>query len=214
MDIEELVVQLETQYGCSTDRPFSDPMDELISCILSQHTSDANSFPAFDRLKAKFSDWNAMAVAPTEEVIEPILAAGLANQKARFIQACLQRIFELRGEYDVGFLAEMGVVEARAWLEALPGVGPKTAAIVLCFSFGMPIVPVDTHVFRVSKRLGLIGPKTDANKAHDELLGVVPGELAFRFHMALIHHGRAVCKAPHPKCSECALRKSCPKAGL
>jgi len=184
-------------------------MDELVSCILSQHTSDANSYPAFERLKMALPTWEEVVAAGPETVAEIIRSAGLANQKAKSIIRCLDAIKEKTGKYDIDFLATMSIREGRGWLTELPGVGPKTASIVQCFAFGMPVVPVDTHVYRVSWRLGLIPEGVGENKAHDLLLQSVPGELAYRFHMALIQHGRQVCKAPTPLCEKCMVTDLC-----
>lgn len=181
-----------------------------MSCILSQHTSDANSFPAFTRLRATFETWQDVVDAGPERVAETIRKAGLANQKAKSILACLKQVRELHGEYTLEPLRNLPTSEARAWLQALPGVGPKTAAIVLCFSFGRESIPVDTHVFRVSQRLGLLTERANEVRAHDELLALVPGDLAYRFHVALIQHGRHVCRAPVPDCARCPLMASCP----
>jgi endonuclease-3 len=208
--IPELVEALEGLYGRPTWSMRFEPVEELVSCILSQHTSDATSFPAFARLRRTFPVWQDVVDAGPERVAETVRKAGLANQKAKAIVACLRRIRELNGDYTLEPLRAMPTAEARAWLEALPGVGPKTAAIVLCFGFGRESIPVDTHVFRVSRRLGLLSPKADANKAHDELLSLVPPEWAFRFHVALIQHGRQVCRAPLPDCAHCPLSGRCP----
>jgi len=185
-------------------------MDELVSCILSQHTSDANSLPAFYRLKEAYPTYEAMAAAPAEAIAAVIHRAGLANQKAKSIRKALLGIQKRTGGYSIDHLAGMPVFEARAWLEELPGVGPKTASIVLCFSFGMEAIPVDTHVHRVALRLGFLPPKMNAETAHNALLALVPKGLAYRFHMALIQHGRAVCRAPKPRCAECFLVGECP----
>jgi len=186
-----------------------DPMDELISCILSQHTSDKNSFPAFDRLKAAFPTWESVVAAGPEGIHESIRQAGLANQKSKSICACLAAIHDRVGAYNIDLLRTSGLLEARTWLEGLPGVGPKTASIVLCFSFGMGAIPVDTHVFRVGWRLGFYPKSLGEAKAHDALLTLVPGNLAFRFHVALIQHGRELCKAPKPRCAPCPLQGVC-----
>lgn len=207
--IAELLEALEEVYGRPRFISRFDPMEELVSCILSQHTSDANSFPAFTRLRETFADWQAVVDAGPEGVAPVIRRAGLANQKAKSIVACLRQIKERNGDYTLENLRDLPMREGRAWLESLPGVGPKTASIVLCFSFGLGAIPVDTHVYRVSWRLGLISDKIDEKKAHDALLEIVPPDLAFRFHVALIQHGRQTCKAPFPDCERCTVRKHC-----
>ncbi len=210
MDIHGLIQQLESLYGEPNLRKRMDPMDELISCILSQHTSDANSFPAFIRLKQAFPSWKEIVDAGESKVEAIIRSAGLARQKAKSIIGCLQSIHQKRGDYMIDFLADLSVLEARKWLMDLPGVGPKTASLVLCLSFGMDLIPVDTHVFRVARRLGLLPESSTPNQAHDLLLQQVPEGLAFRFHVALIQHGRKICKAPKPHCWLCPLKDVCP----
>lgn len=205
----EIVSRLEVRYGAKEWAPRYDPMEELVSCILSQHTTDATSFPTFDRLRELHPTWQEIVDLGQERLVEHIKRAGLANQKAKSILACLQEIRNRNGDYTLEPLRTMPPLQARDWLLSLPGVGPKTASIVLCFALGMPIVPVDTHVYRVSWRLGLIPEDVGEGKAHDLLLKVVPGEMAFRFHVALIEHGRAVCKAPLPKCEDCVVMDLC-----
>lgn len=184
-------------------------MDELISCILSQHTTDATSFPTFRALRKQLPEWDEIVALPPERLADIIRPAGLANQKARSIIAVLKEIHARHGDYTLDPLRGMKLEEARAWLLSLPGVGPKTAAIVLCFAFGMPAIPVDTHVFRVSWRLGLIEKAIGEAKAHGKLEQIVPPDLAFRFHTALIQHGRQICRAPKPNCSVCPLTRRC-----
>jgi endonuclease-3 len=184
-------------------------MDELISCILSQHTSDATSFPTFHALRRKVPQWADVVALGPEKLADLIRPAGLANQKARSIIAVLREIESRNGDYDIENLRDMDLEDARSWLLSLPGVGPKTAAIVLCFAFGRPAIPVDTHVFRVSWRLGLIEKSIGEAKAHRVLEGMVPEDLAYRFHTALIQHGRQICKAPKPNCSACPLKRRC-----
>jgi endonuclease-3 len=187
-----------------------EPMDELVSCILTQHTTDAVAFPTFDEMKKEFSSWQEVVDAGPERLARAIRRVGLANQKARNIIACLNEIHARQGAYDIEHLRAMPMLEGRRWLTSLPGVGPKTASIVLSFSFGKDAIPVDTHVFRVSRRLGLIPEKSSETKAHDLLLESVPPELAYRFHVALIRHGRTLCKAQRPHCGECPLASRCP----
>jgi endonuclease-3 len=157
-----------------------------------------------------FGTIEAIAKAPVEEIEGAIRMGGLAKVKAPRIKGILQQIADEIGSYDLSFLAEMPLNEAKAWLKKLSGVGPKTAAIILCFSLGMPAMPVDTHIYRVSTRLGLIGPKVTADKAHDILEPMVPSEDVFAFHVYLIRHGRQVCKAQRPRCDKCVLSWGCP----
>ncbi len=207
--VEEIVVKLEKVYGRPRLISRFDAMEELVSCILSQHTSDASSFPAFTLLRETFPRWQNVVDAGPERVASVIRNAGLANQKARNIIDCLVEIGRRNGGYTLEPLRAMPMLEARKWLMSLPGVGPKTASIVLCFSFGKPAIPVDTHVYRVSWRLGLIPETLGETRAHDQLLSLVPPDLAFRFHVALIQHGRKVCRAPQPGCGECVVKGQC-----
>lgn len=210
LDARAVVDRLENVYGRPRFVRRFDPMEELVSCILSQHTADANSFPTFTRLREEYADWQSVVDAGPERLAATIRQAGLANQKAKSIIGALTQIKDAFGSYTLDPLSKSSMAEGREFLESLPGVGPKTAAIVLCFGFGLPAIPVDTHVHRVSSRLGLIPPKTDANKAHDVLLQVVPEELAFRFHVSLIQHGRLTCSAQRPACDRCVLCQECP----
>lgn len=186
-----------------------DGMDELISCILSQSTTDANRDRGFDALKRQYETWEQVHHAPTDELIETIRPAGLANSKAPYIQGSLESIFEERGAYNIDFIETMPVDEAKVWLQNLPGVGPKTAAIVLCFAYNRPAFPVDTHVHRLGKRIGLLPEKISANKAHEHMEAVVPSEEYYAFHLQLIYHGRAICKARNPQCAVCPLQAYC-----
>ncbi len=184
-------------------------LDELVSTILSQNTNDTNRDRAFKRLRQRFPDWDQVRDAPVEEVIEAIRPAGLANQKGPRIKQALQRITEERGELSLDFLADLPLEEARTWLTSVNGVGPKTAAIILLFSLGRPAFPVDTHVHRVSRRLGLIGERTSAEKAHKLLEAQVPPQWYYAFHVNIIRHGRQICQARKPKCQACVLSDLC-----
>jgi endonuclease-3 len=208
-EIRTLMTELEAVYGVARRLARFDPMDELVSCILSQHTSDKSSFPAFTHLRANFPEWSQVAELDLETLARAIAAAGLANQKAKAIKGCLRAIHERAGAYSLELLRTMPTLEARRWLLDLPGVGPKTASIVLCFSFGRETIPVDTHVYRVACRLGILPDNVNEAKSHDILLRIVPGDLAFRFHAALIQHGRNVCQAPIPRCLECPVSTRC-----
>ncbi|MGI8923375.1 MAG: endonuclease III domain-containing protein [Fimbriimonadales bacterium] len=207
--IRKAVEDIESIYGCARWVSRFDPLEELVSCILSQHTTDATSFPTFAALRKAYPSWKAVAALPAERLAKVIARAGLPNQKARSIIGSLSEIYLRNGAYTLEPLRELSTEEARKWLLSLPGVGPKTGAIVLCFSFGRPAIPVDTHVFRVSWRLGLISKELGANKAHAVIEKMVPEDLAFRFHTALIQHGRQICKAPTPQCHRCPLTDRC-----
>ena len=201
--------RLLAKYGEPTWRPHMDAVSELVSTILSQNTNDVNRDVAFDRLRSRLPTWEQVRDADLESVIEAIRTAGLANQKGPRIQDALRRITQERGELDLDFLADWPVEDAKDWLCAINGVGPKTAAIVLLFSLGRPAFPVDTHVHRVTKRLGLIGPRVSREKAHVSLEELVPETAYYSFHLNLIHHGRQTCSSRSPKCSECPLRDLC-----
>ncbi len=194
------------------DRPRKvplDPISQLVSTIISQNTNDTLRDQAYDSLRARFSTWEQVRDAPDAEVIEAIKIAGLSQQKGPRIQAALRRISEEQGELNLGFLRDLEVEEAKVWLTAINGIGPKTAAIVLLFALGMPAFPVDTHVHRVTKRLGLIPRNASREKAHDLLESMMPPETYYAFHLNLIHHGREVCQARQPRCELCVLRDLC-----
>jgi len=197
-------------YG-EPERSPMDAVSELVCTILSQNTNDTNRDRAYTALRAKFPTWEQVRDAPTRQVIAAIRPAGLANQKGPRIQKVLRHIGELDpGQpLNIDFLADLPVSEAKQWLMSLDGVGPKTAAIVLLFSLNRPAFPVDTHVHRVTTRLGLIPAGTTAEKAHDLLEALVPTEWYYAFHLNIIAHGRAVCKAQRPKCEICPLQKHC-----
>lgn len=196
-------------YGAPRWRPHLEPVAELVSTILSQNTNDTNRDVAYDRLRSRFDTWEEVRDAKTDEVIEAIRPAGLANQKGPRIQEALRHITDERGDLDLEFLADWPVEEAKAWLTAMKGVGPKTAAIVLLFSLQRPAFPVDTHVHRVSRRLGLIGPKASREKAHDTLEDLVPQDDYYSFHLNVIRHGREVCVSSKPRCQKCTLTDLC-----
>jgi endonuclease-3 len=196
-------------YGEPNWRPHLDPVSELVSTILSQNTNDVNRDVAYERLRARFPTWEQVRDADPEEVIEAIRPAGLANQKGPRIQDALRFITDTRGALELDFLADWPLEEAKAWLSSIKGVGPKTAAIVLLFSLGRPAFPVDTHVHRVTKRLGLIGQKVSREKAHDELEKLVPAKDYYAFHLNVIRHGRQVCTSRKPHCDVCPLQDLC-----
>lgn len=184
-------------------------IDELVSTILSQNTNDVNRDRAFDALRAKFPTWESVRDAKEKDVIEAIKPAGLANQKGPRIQQVLKEITKERGSLDLGFLKGMSVEDARNWLTKFNGVGPKTAAIVLCFSLNMPAFPVDTHVYRVSGRLGLRPEKMTVEQAHPHLESVFPPETYYAAHLNIIRLGREVCNARKPLCPKCPIKHLC-----
>ncbi len=184
-------------------------VDELVSTILSQNTNDINRDRAFDNLREIFPTWEEVRDADEAAVIEAVRVAGLANQKGPRIQQVLREITAERGSLDLDFLSAMSTDEARAWLTKFNGVGPKTAAIVLCFSLNMPAFPVDTHIYRVTGRIGLRPEKISVEKAHPYLEDVFPPETYYAAHLNIIRLGREVCNARKPKCPECPVRKFC-----
>jgi endonuclease-3 len=194
-------------------RPHQDPIAELALTLLSQNTSDTNSGRAYQNLLRAFQTWDDIVAAPTDAVEDAIRIGGLAKTKAPRLQALLAELRERLGpDWDPAILRTMPMPEAKQWLISLPGVGPKTAACVMLFSLGRPALPVDTHVERVSKRLGLVHTKVNAVKSHDVLEAQMDPELYYDYHVAVIRHGRRVCKAPLPICDRCTLADDCPSA--
>ena len=209
--ISDAIRLLTEEHGPFANEPRLDPAHELTFTILSQHTSDRNSERAFRSLMERFGTLESVAAADVDDIEAAIAGGGLAKVKAPRIKTVLNRILELNdGSLDLTFLAEMPMDEARAWLRQLPGIGPKSAGIILSFSLGMPAMAVDTHIFRVSQRLGFIGPKVNAEKAHEVLEAAMPPEDVYPFHAALITHGRQVCKAQRPLCGACVVSYGCP----
>ncbi len=197
-------------YGPAAPRPLQDPLSELVQTILSQNTADINSDRAYASLVLRFGgDWSAVQGAPVGDVVDAIRIGGLAEIKAARIQTILSSIVERLGELDLSFLRAMPLEEGREFLRSLNGVGPKTAACVLLFACGKPAMPVDTHVHRVSQRLGIVPPKANAEHAHAILEGLIPPELVYSFHMMLITHGRQICKAQRPRCPDCPVAHLC-----
>lgn len=213
-----------------------DPTSELVLTILSQNSADTNAERAFDALREHWPservpgtgarvtrpgwgglgvgaapppEWAAVERAPIEELIDVIRPGGLAPQKAPRIQASLQRVREERGDYSLEFLDEMPAADALAWLTAIPGIGRKTASVVLLFSFGMPLMPVDRHVERVSKRIGLIPARADVLVAHEMFLALLEPDEIYEAHVNLISHGRLTCVARRPACHRCAIAPRC-----
>lgn len=196
-------------YGEPTWRNPLPPVDELVSTILSQNTNDINRDRAFDSLRERFPTWEEVRDAPPEAVIDAIRIAGIANQKGPRIQAALEAITEERGKIELDFLREMPPGEVDAWLVKMKGVGPKTAAIVMQFSLDMPAFPVDTHIHRISGRIGLRPEKAGREKTHQILAELFPPETYYPVHLNLIQLGRQVCKAQRPLCAECNMTDLC-----
>ena len=190
----------------------TDPLDELVLTVLSQHTSDLNAERAFASLRSAYPDWRRVVDARSADVADVIRSGGLANTKAPRIQAILREVAEREGSFTLDRLREMPDVEARAYLTSLPGIGPKTAAVVLSFALGRDAMPVDTHVHRVTRRLGIVPDKASAERADRILHDLVPDGLRTPLHVAFIRLGREICKAPIPRCAQCPLKDLCPTA--
>lgn len=196
-------------YGRPTWSPRRDPIEELVVTILAQHTSDLNAERALVVLRTRFPTWPEVEAAPLPELEAAITSGGLARQKAPRIQAALRAVRAARGEHSLDFLAGLPPLEARDWLTRIPGIGRKTASVVLLFSFGLPLMPVDTHVHRVTRRIGLVPPKATPDEAHERLMADVPPVLVHEAHVNLITHGRRTCHARRPACFRCPLRPRC-----
>ena len=209
---EEVIELLEQEYGSCQWQSNRDPIDVLIGTILSQNTSDANSSSAFASLKASFDSWEAVASAPAERIAEVIKCGGLSQIKAARIKQVLKQIESEKGRITLDFLKSRTMTEAEDYLIRLSGVGHKTASCVLLFSLGKPSLPVDTHVFRVAKRLGLIGSKVSVEKAPGLLQKQIPPSKVYQFHVHMIEHGRRICRARQPHCHRCILRDICPSS--
>ncbi|MFT2010269.1 endonuclease III domain-containing protein [Pontibacter sp. 13R65] len=220
MDAHQLPVQqkteqthelLNTAYKVLTLESRRTPMQELISTMLSHRTTHADEVKAYNTMLEQFGDWQGVIDAPVQELARAIATTRYPDQKAPQIQQTLRIIKEERGEINIDFLNDMPVEEAMAWLTKLPGVGLKTATLLLLFNFKKPVLPVDTHVFRVSQRVGLIGAKVTADKAHKLLLDMLPKDAVelFNFHKHLFWHGQRVCTWYTPKCEQCVLQPLC-----
>jgi endonuclease-3 len=205
--VYDLLVQM---HGIPPWEPDGDALGGLVATILSQHTSDVNSARAYARLVERLPTWEQVRDAPLEVVADAIRPGGLAQQKAVRIQRILREIGEQSGgELSLQGLRDMPLDEALTYLRTFSGVGPKTAACVLLFSLGRPAFPVDTHVWRVAKRLGLIGGSVSADAAHEILMRLIPAEWRHTMHVNVIQHGRRLCHARNPLCSRCLLRPEC-----
>jgi endonuclease-3 len=210
--VRAITRRLERRFGDLVPPRASDPLEELILTVLSQHTSDVNAERAFTSLRAVFPSWEGVVAAPAAAVADAIRSGGLANTKAPRIQAILRDVHDREGSYDLSRLRDLTDTEARAYLTSLPGIGPKTAAVVLSFSLGRDAIPVDTHVLRVARRLGLVPANASAERADRLLHDLVPEGLRTRLHVGLIRLGREICKAPTPRCAVCPLKDLCPTA--
>ena len=196
-------------YGEPTWRNPLPPVDELVSTILSQNTNDVNRDRAFEALRKRFPTWEQVRDAPSPQIVAAIRPAGLANQKGPRIKQVLQEITKERGSLDLSFLAELPLEDARAWLTKFKGVGPKTAAIVLLFSLDRPAFPVDTHIYRVTGRIGLRPERMTVEQAHQHLERLFSPESFYAAHLNVIRLGREICGARKPDCPKCPLNDLC-----
>lgn len=206
--VASCITLLEEQYGIPTPDK-TDPVDLLVMTMLSQNTSDTNSLRAFANLKSAFAGYEEVLVVSDGAVADSIRAGGLADIKARRIKEALARIKQDAGAITLSFLADLKKEAAMQYLLTLPGVGPKTASVVLLFAFGMPFLPVDTHVYRLSQRLGLVSEDVRPEKAQQILERIVPEGKYLSLHLNLIRHGRVICRARGPKHEQCCLKTCC-----
>ncbi|MEA4883864.1 MAG: endonuclease III [Clostridia bacterium] len=202
---------LEAMYGPKPLRPHGDPVGELVHTILTQNTSDVNSDRTYASLRDAFSSWEDVADAPAAVIADLIRVGGLAEIKSARIVEVLRRIREEQGSISLDMLGGIDDKEAFGYLTSLPGVGPKTAACVLLFALGRPVFPVDTHVHRVSNRLGLVHTK-DLAETQAELARAMPADITYQLHMNMVTHGRRTCHARKPACDLCQVRPGCQAA--
>ncbi len=211
--IREIYRRLKKAFGPLDPPRWQDPLDELVFTVLSQNTSDVNSGRAFEAMRARYPSWEAVAEVDAGELATVIRQGGLANIKAPRILAILREIAaRQRGSLDLSWMRTAGTPKVRRYLRSLPGVGPKTAACVLAFALNRPVLPVDTHVFRVARRLGFLGRGTDAAAAHDVMEEMVPARLRVGMHVGMIRLGRQICRAGRPSCEICPVQDLCPTA--
>ena len=215
---EEIHVKAHQMYELLLERydnqplvPRRQPMHELISTMLSHRTTEANEAKAYRQMLALFPTWEAVRDAPVEELAAAIAPSNFASAKAPKIQAVLRQIIAERGAANIDFLADLAVKDGMTWLTNLPGVGPKTASLVLLFCFAKPILPVDTHVHRVSQRVGIFGPKVNPTQAHAILWQLLPhdAQWLYNYHINLLRHGQQICVWAKPRCERCPLTALC-----
>jgi len=206
--IEDVIRRLNEHYGIKKWERWREPVGELIRTILSQNTTDTNSLRAYANLTSRFKNWEEVLHAEDSEIIDEIRLGGLANTKAKKIKKSLAEIKNREGKIDLEFLSSLSISEAETYLTSLYGVGPKTAACVMIFSFNMPIMPVDTHIHRLSNRIGIVSTKT-REETQEQMKGLIPKKDIYSFHINLIEHGRKVCKAAKPLCENCFLTDLC-----
>lgn len=207
--IERIDQRLLEAYGEPQKKLRREVLDELVLTILSQNTTDTNSHRAFQNLTERFRNWEEVRKAPLASLERAIRVGGLSEIKSARIKAILEQVKNGNGSYDLSFLKKWKTEKVFSYLTSFEGVGDKTAACVLLFSLGRPVMPVDTHILRVSKRLGLIEENDNATSAQEKLNRLVPGNMIYRFHLNVIKHGRSICKAQNPRCEVCFLRRNC-----
>jgi endonuclease-3 len=207
--VRRVARRLAGEYGHARFEGPGDPLSGLVATILSQNTTAANTRRAYAALRQRFPDWEQVAQAPVAQIEDAIRSAGLAQQRARRIQEILRQLRSPDGHLSLGFLADLPVEEAREFLLTLPGVGPKTAACVLMFELGREVFPVDTHVYRICRRLGWLEGDPGPERAHAILEPQIPGPLRYCVHVNMVHHGRARCRTQHPRCEDCPIRPDC-----
>ena len=207
--IRKILRFLNKAYGRPKAFRKASPVDVLIRTVLSQNTTDKNSIPAFRTLKRKFKPWDQILKADLKDITHSIKHAGLADIKAHRIKGILTETKRREGSITLSALKKLSIEDSLEYLKSLKGVGPKTAACVLLFSFRKPVMPVDTHIFRLTKRLGLINKTLKIEEAHKVLSSIVPKRLIYEFHLDIIEHGRRTCKAQNPKCGICIIYKLC-----
>lgn len=207
--LQYVTQNLDATYGIPGNDSTADPLEELIGTILSQATSNQNSHRTFANLKAAFKDWEAVRRAQPEKIEAAIRLGGLAQVKSVTIKAILNEIKTRLGKLDLSFLHTAPVEEAHAFLTSLKGVGPKTAACVLLFACKQPVFPIDTHIFRIARRLGLLPAKGSDAQAHREMLALIPAGKHYSLHINMITHGRRVCHPRNPDCAKCCLIEQC-----
>lgn len=197
------------EYGRPTWSGPSDPFEALVRTIIAQHTSSPNKERAWTQLRERFPIWDMLVDVPLIEIVDALYSAGLANQKAKRLQALTRQILDERGDLDLSFLNEMPLEEARAWLSDLPGVGPLTASLVLLFACGRPALPVNTGLHRCAKRIGMIPPNVGAGRAHRILQAHIDADDVYAFHVNMVRHSKQVCRSSRPRCSDCVVAMYC-----
>jgi endonuclease-3 len=212
--LARIIELLEQEYGIPRRSRRPDPLESLIVTILSQNTNDINRDKAYQGLRERFPSWQEVLNAPEHEIAQAIRVGGLANIKSKRIKEILASIKREHGEFDLSFLRDLPPEEAERRLLSYKGVGLKTAKIVLLFTLGRNVFPVDTHIHRLSKRLGFVPENATREKTHEIMGNLVPPKKMYSFHLNLITHGRKTCIARKPRCPECVLNPLCPKIGV